>query len=536
MPLNKLRHIGFRATPSLLVIGIFLLGFLGSPENNGWLNRSPLWGPGDPFYTESNAETKFIANPFLIWRGRPQYKGSSRHGPAGITNFIEHNAYGLRDDELEAKKAPGTIRILNLGDSATWGLNLRDRSETYSDQLEKLLNSTTGVMGDGGSAGRRFDVINGGTIGYSSFQGLQFLRYWMDELQPDVVTIYIGNNDPAPAPIKDVERVGTTLLSLRKVLSHNLFYLLLKKIFVNLHVEQLERGREELKESVHIYQSKEDYYRFHARVSPDEYEMNLRQMIQLLRGTGVRVILLKVPMNLLWPPSVLPVLELMLAPQKYWTGVYIATGYLKRAQQGLAPLGGDLMGHPYLSFVTPEQFSVIWEKSGAKSAWNVNSDQVGTWLKQVMDDETNPELQRLWATHNLGVWYLIQGDANAAVHVLEKMISKSRNCSQCPPARAISMTYHALGVAYLFQGRRKEAFEKFLNSREVWPFGMSPDYQRRFDRVVQDLEVEWIDLPHLFAEHDPEFAGSTLIQDWVHPNAEGNRVIAEALAEKLKKE
>ena len=51
--------------------------------------------------------------------------------------------------------------------------------------------------------------------------------------------------------------------------------------------------------------------------------------------------------------------------------------------------------------------------------------------------------------------------------------------------------------------------------------------------MVTELGEEWIDLPSLFREADPRFRGSSLIHDWVHPNAEGNAIIARAIAARL---
>jgi len=92
---------------------------------------------------------------------------------------------------------------------------------------------------------------------------------------------------------------------------------------------------------------------------------------------------------------------------------------------------------------------------------------------------------------------------------------------------------HNLGVARLMLGESDAAFEALLAARKTWPFAISPDYEERFRRVVEDEQVDWIDLPKLFAAADPRFRGSALIHDWVHPNKRGNAVIARALAEKL---
>ena len=132
-----------RAAPTLTVIGVFCLGFLGAPENSAWLNRSYLWGPGDPFFSES--EERFVASPLLVWKGRPHYAGRAAYPFAGVKNAFRHNALGLRDDEV-APRPQGVIRIVNLGDSSTWGLNLRSREETYSDQLEELLDRSAHLL------------------------------------------------------------------------------------------------------------------------------------------------------------------------------------------------------------------------------------------------------------------------------------------------------------------------------------------------------------------------------------------------------
>ena len=72
-PRSRFRTLVFMAIPSLVLIGIFMLGFIGAPEDSIWLNRSTIWGTGDPFYKD--ADERFVAHPTLIWRGRPNHRG-----------------------------------------------------------------------------------------------------------------------------------------------------------------------------------------------------------------------------------------------------------------------------------------------------------------------------------------------------------------------------------------------------------------------------------------------------------------------------
>lgn len=52
---------------------------------------------------------------------------------------VKYNAYGLRNDPISATPEKGVERILCLGDSITYGGSEVDNSETYTDQLGRLL-------------------------------------------------------------------------------------------------------------------------------------------------------------------------------------------------------------------------------------------------------------------------------------------------------------------------------------------------------------------------------------------------------------
>jgi lysophospholipase L1-like esterase len=98
---------------------------------------------------------------------------------------IRTNATGQRmDRELPADTPAGTYRVAALGDSSTmgWGVPVED---AYPALLEALL----------GESHPRAEVLNFGTVGFSSHNGLAQLRAEVLPLAPDLVTLAFGFND-----------------------------------------------------------------------------------------------------------------------------------------------------------------------------------------------------------------------------------------------------------------------------------------------------------------------------------------------------
>jgi len=507
------RKVLFASLPTFLILGLFAIGFVGEPENDPWLNSSPLWGPGDPFYAEDPRKRNHLADPVLIWRGRPGYRGEQVSTATGVVNPVHNNAYGFRDAEVADPKPVNVTRILDIGDSATWGLNLASAEDSYSAQLGRLLDS------GGGS----WEVVNAGTVGYSSFQGAQLLRRWLRELDPDVVTVYLGNNDPAPGGLKDADRVAASGGVLRRWLRRNRFYLLLEKALLHLRAAGLESDRSTLLAHVSANDSealrdREAWYRLAARVTPEQYEQNLRDVIRLSREVGARTILLRVPLNPVWPLKVRPEARLVLRPTDFWGAVRIEPGYLPRVRAGETVCSNSLAGHPYLCRVVPADL--------------VGLPNLET-LERRATDPAAPEAERVRDAHNAAIHLLAGGDTAEALARIEAALAAADACG-CVLPRQRAWMLHNRGAARLQLGRGDAAFESFAQARATWPFAMNPDYDERFLRVVEELQVDWIDLPALFAAADPRFGGSALIHDWVHPNERGNALIARALAEKLR--
>jgi lysophospholipase L1-like esterase len=121
-----------------------------------------------------NEVSRFLEyDPVLTFRNR---RGAS-FPDAGVTI----NALGMRGPEVAIAKPPGVRRVLCLGDSCTFGAG-----RPYPDMLQEILDAR---------APGKYQVLNGGVIGYTSLHGLEWLERELSPLAPDVVTLYFGWND-----------------------------------------------------------------------------------------------------------------------------------------------------------------------------------------------------------------------------------------------------------------------------------------------------------------------------------------------------
>jgi hypothetical protein len=114
----------------------------------------------------------------------PNQKGFSHSFP------VLTNSYGLRDAEVSVVPSPGTVRILCLGDSLTFGAGVPSEA-TYPKQLEALLNKNVEP---------RYEVINAGVPGYDTWQEVTYFRESGWKWQADTVIIGFYGNDIVPKP------------------------------------------------------------------------------------------------------------------------------------------------------------------------------------------------------------------------------------------------------------------------------------------------------------------------------------------------
>lgn len=170
---------------------------------------TPALAPEIPGDAVSRTVTYIEVNPAplvrdaeLLWRNEPLAKKTQPINPAPFghddTWTIENDSHGFRGPEVGTVDAAATYRILCVGDSITFGFNV-DQDDTYPHQLQALLASR--------HPGRQIEVVNGGVPGWSWLQGLRFLETRGLALAPDAVLIGHGTNDQLlPARVTDEER------------------------------------------------------------------------------------------------------------------------------------------------------------------------------------------------------------------------------------------------------------------------------------------------------------------------------------------
>ena len=165
----------------------------------------------------------YQAHPTRAYQLVPNFHGrltTSEFDTAVITNSM-----GLRDDMEYGPKAPGTVRILVLGDSFAMGIGVEAR-ETFTRLVTERLNAD--------ASGMRFDAINSGVPSYSTREETLYLEEQGLQLEPDIVLLafYVGNDivdntrtswsrvvggdlvDPEPHP-------GVLPLAVRRVLARH---------------------------------------------------------------------------------------------------------------------------------------------------------------------------------------------------------------------------------------------------------------------------------------------------------------------------
>lgn len=136
-----------------------------------------------PHFLNRNAARLITEHdPLLGWRKKSL--ATKTYRTPEYTATVTTNSHGLRGPEHSLAKPDRTYRILLLGDSFAEGYTTAFDS-TAGAVLERLLDAD----------GPRYEVINGGTAGYSTDQELLFFRETGRKYKPDLTVLMFYIND-----------------------------------------------------------------------------------------------------------------------------------------------------------------------------------------------------------------------------------------------------------------------------------------------------------------------------------------------------
>ena len=227
----------------------------------------------------------FEGDPLLLWRLKPNLD----HAVWDFT-VLTTNSQHLRSEhagETIAAKQPGTIRIVCLGDSVTFGFRVPvvwpEKPTEYDPAwlpfpmlLEKELRAA--------NPDRKIEVVTMAVPGYTSHQGLAWLQRDIDKLQPDLLIASFGWNDASFSDVPDREAIRTNWYSVavRWLIDHSQAFA---------HATHWLRAKETKAEQ----QTGQPIVRPAARVPQPEYLNNMIAIEDLARQRGASVIVIAAP-------------------------------------------------------------------------------------------------------------------------------------------------------------------------------------------------------------------------------------------------
>jgi lysophospholipase L1-like esterase len=265
-----------------------------------WRNRRNVHQKYMDVYSPVEREQDRTALLRQFW---PAIPPSLKNNPVWEVSL---NSIGFRNEEFTREKDPSAFRIVCLGDSWTFGANV-DQQDAYPQRLSSLLKQEYPQA--------NFEVLNLGVLAYSSYQGLSLLEKEIDQLKPDVVLIGFAMNDSSVAGYRDKDMsaqtkpmtlsagVGNVLESIElfkllryvaAIINHETWSIgdYMKKVAAAAGTPDeawIGRAANEFAD----YETLEPY----TRVSPPDYETNIREMVKLAKRHDVRPILM---FNELW--------------------------------------------------------------------------------------------------------------------------------------------------------------------------------------------------------------------------------------------
>ena len=194
--------------------------------------------------------------------------------PGFTTPRLTINSLGFRGPELPRDKPPGTYRIAFLGGSTTYCAEVSGDDKTWPYLVVEALKLA--------HPDRRFDYINAGVPGYTTYESLKRFEAEVSASDPDLVVIYHASNDLSGNSRKAAKAQGLSSEAEEKNLSWlskwSLFVYLVEK---NLRIIALQRATEDASNKLDVDSA--------ALAMP--FETSLREFVRAVQASGAKVAL-----------------------------------------------------------------------------------------------------------------------------------------------------------------------------------------------------------------------------------------------------
>ncbi len=130
---------------------------------------------------------RFQPHPYFNYVGNPDYVFPE-------DGYKLHNSRGFRQPEWPENKPPGTIRIIAVGGSTTYGAHYREHTQVWPFLLETQLNTRYD---------RPIEVFNLGLPSYTTHEIIGVVAMLAPVLEPDIIIMHVGANEAFTACYPD---------------------------------------------------------------------------------------------------------------------------------------------------------------------------------------------------------------------------------------------------------------------------------------------------------------------------------------------
>jgi lysophospholipase L1-like esterase len=426
------------------------------------------------------------ADDDLCWRNRRSFhREPYRTDSNGI----------LSPKEIEHGASDEKYRLLILGDSSTAGLGLENHTEPWPQVLQRRFPDS-------------LEVINAATIGYSSEQALRYLRREGKKYRPDGLAVYLGNNDPTGAAISDRDLLDSSRTRASRwartldswLVERSVFYLVLK---VGARFALIGRGQLD-GEAIRT-----------RRVGVDDFRRNLGGIVEWARRNGADIYLVTPPTPLEYPPTILEH-GVRIAHDPSWIG---RDACFDEGEESKDVLPAILATNETWARYPKYDFPIRKYANRTLACLDARLAQQRAEL-----------MSRLRTGRRDGLTYNNLGYAHAADGDLRKALSLTLKAIKQDPAEPV-FHYNA-GILYRRQGRPDAALGHLQEAIDLDASGtkIQSAYLAELRAIaVKQPGVVLIDANRFFRERNDE----ELFSDHVHPNRQGQEIIAELVAQAL---